>query len=146
MTMHDSLSFKGNVEKEVQSVDIIDDTIQKIMEKIQADPDVFFRQCLLDIHGTKYSYGQPIFFIEQEEVTYGIFYDLVADYLESIPGYKSVISETLFNESGYKLLNLCSSCFPIFLIIYIFGVGNKFWWVDENFSWLHWKWDYNLIQ
>ena len=55
--MHDSHSFEDNVEKEVESVDIIDDTIQKIMEKIQADPDVFFLQCLLDIHGTKYSYG-----------------------------------------------------------------------------------------
>ena len=41
--MHDSHSFEDSVEKEVQSVDIIDDTIQKIMEKIQADPDVFFR-------------------------------------------------------------------------------------------------------
>ena len=101
---------------------------------------------MLDIQGTKYSYGQPVFFIEQEEVTYGIFYDLVADYLESIPGYKSVISETTFDESGYKLLNICSSCFPIFLIIYIFGFGNKFWWVDEIFSWLHWKCDFNLIQ
>ena len=82
----------------------------------------------------------------QEEVTCGSFYDPVADYLDSIPGYKSVISETLFNKSGYKLLNICSSCFPIFLIIYIFGVGNKFWWVDQIFSWLHWKWDFNLIQ
>ena len=90
------------------------------MEKIQADPDVFFRQCLLDIHGTKYSYGQPICFIEQEEVTYGNFYDPVADYLESILSYKSVILETPFNESEYKLLDLFSSCFPIFLIIYIY--------------------------
>ena len=122
------------MEKEVQSVNIIDDTIQKTMEKIQADPDVFFRQCLLDIHGTKYSYGHLVFFIEQEEVTYGNFYDPVADYLESIPAYKYVISEKPFNESGYKLLNLCSSCFPIFLVIYILGVGNKFWWVDEIFS------------
>ena len=55
--MYDSYSFEDSVEKEVQIVDIIDDTIQKIPEKIQADPDVFFRQCLLDIHGTKYSYG-----------------------------------------------------------------------------------------
>ena len=86
-----------------------------------------------------------MFFIEQQ-VTYGSFYDPIADYLESIPGYKSVISETLFDESGYKLLNLCSSCFPIFLIIYIYGVGNKFWWVDQIFSWLHWKWDFDLIQ
>ena len=132
--MYDSYPFEDIVEKEVQSVDIIDDTIQKILEKIQADPDVFFCQCLLDIHGTKYSYRQPIFFIEQEEVTYGNFYDPVADYLESILSYKSVILETPFNESEYKFLDLCSSCFPIFLIIYIFGVGNKFWWVDEIFS------------
>ena len=53
--MPDSHSFEDSVEKEVQSVDIIDDTIQKIMEKIQADPDVLFCQFLLDIHGTKYS-------------------------------------------------------------------------------------------
>ena len=145
--MYDSYSFEDSVEKGVQLVDIIDDTIQKIMEKIQADPDVFFRQCLLDIHGTKYSYGQPIFFIEQEKVTLGNFYDLVADYLESILSYKSVILETPFDESDYKLLDLFSSCFPIFSdYIYIFRVGNKFWWVDEIFSWLHWKWDYNLIQ
>ena len=125
--MPDSHLFEDSVEKEVQSVDIIGDTIQKFTEQIQADPDVFHHQCLIDIHGTKYSYGQLVFFIELEEVTYGNFYDPVADYLESIPSYKSVISETLFNESGYKLLNLSSSCFPIFLIIYIFGVGNKFW-------------------
>ena len=56
--MHDSHSFEDSVEKEVQSVDIIEDTIQKFMEKIYVDPDVFFRQFLLDIHGTKYSYGQ----------------------------------------------------------------------------------------
>ena len=93
----------------------------------------FYRQCLLDIHGTKYSYGWPIFFIEQGKVTFGNFYDPVADYLESILSYKSVILETPFNESEYKLLDLCSSCFPIFLIIYIFGVENKFWWVDEFF-------------
>ena len=62
--MHDSHSFEDSVEKEVQTVDIINDTIQKILEKIQADPNVFFHQFLLDIHGTKYSYGQPIFFIE----------------------------------------------------------------------------------
>jgi len=137
-----SHSFEDSVEKEVQSVDIVDDTIQNFTEQIQADPDVFYHQCLIDIHGTKYSYGQP----EQEEVTHGNFYDPIADYLESIPSYKSVISETLFDESGYKLLNLCSSCFPIFLIIYIFGVGNKFWWVDQILSWLHWKWDFDLIQ
>ena len=79
------------------------------------------------------------FFIEREEVTFGNFYDPVADYLESILSYKSVILETPFDESEYKLLDLCSSSFPIFLIIYIFGVGNKFWWVDEVFSLLHWK-------
>ena len=118
--MPNSHSFEANVEKEVQGVDIVDDTIQKIMKKIQADPNVLYRQCLIDIHGTKYSYGQPIFFIEQEDVTYENFYDPVADYLESILGYKSVISETLFDESGYKLLILRSSCFPIFLIIYIY--------------------------
>ena len=133
------------MEKEVQSVDIIGDTIQKFTEQIQADPDAFYRQCLIDIHGTKYSYGQLVFFIEQEEVPCESFYDPVADYLESIPDYKSIISETLFDEIGYKLLNLCSSCFPIFLIIYIFGVGNKFWWVDQILSWLHWKWDFDLI-
>ena len=69
----------------------------------------------------------------------------MADYLESIPSCKSVILETLFDEGEYKLLDLYSSCFPIFLIIHIFGVGSKFWWVDEIFPWLHWKWDYNLI-
>ena len=141
-TRPDNHLFEDSVEKEVQSVDIVDYTIQKIMEKIQADSDVFYRQRLIDIHGTKYSFGQP----EQEELIYGSFYDPIADCLKSIPGYKSVISETLFDESGYKLLNLCSSCFPIFLIIYIFQVGNKFWWVDQIFSWLHWKWDFDLIQ
>ena len=63
-SMHDSYSFEDSVEKEVQLVDIIDDTVQKTLEQIQADPDVFYHQCLLDIHGKKYSYGQPIFFIE----------------------------------------------------------------------------------
>ena len=63
-SIHDSYSFKDSVEKEVQLVDIIDDTVQKILEQIQADPNVFYRQCLLDIHGTRYSYGQPRFFIE----------------------------------------------------------------------------------
>ena len=144
--IYDSHSFEDSGEKQVHLIDIINDTVQKDPEQIQADPDIFYRQCLIDIHGTKYSYGQHVFFIEQEEVTHGNFYDLVADYLESIPGYKSVISETLFDEGGYKLLNLCSSCFPIFLIIYIFGVGNKFWWVDQISSWLHWKWDFDLIQ
>ena len=81
---------------------------KKSLEKIQADLDVFYHQCLLDIHGTKYSYGQPIFFIEQEEVTFGNFYDPVADYLESILSYKFVILETPFDESEYKLLDLCS--------------------------------------
>ena len=95
--MHDSHSFEDSGEKEVQSVDIIDDTIQKNPEQIQVEPDVFYRQSLLDIHGTKYSYGQPIFFIEHEEVTYGNFYDPVADYLESILSYKSVILETTSN-------------------------------------------------
>ena len=119
--MHDSYPFEDSVEKEVQIVDIIDDTIQKNSEEIQANLDVFFRQCLLDIHGTKYSYGQPIFLIEQEEVTFGNFYDLVADYLESILSYNCVILETPFDESEYKFLDLCSSCFPIFLIIYIYS-------------------------
>ena len=143
--MYVSYPFEDSVEKEVHLVDIIDDIVQEIPQQIQADPDVFYRQYLVDIQGTKHSYGQPIFFIEQEKVTFGNFYDL-ANYLESILSYKSVILETLFDESEYKLLDLCSSSFPIFLIIYIFGVGNKFWWVDEVFSWLHWKWDYNLIQ
>ena len=80
---------------------------------------------MLDIHGTKYSYGQPIFFIEHEELTFGKFYDPMADYLESILSYKYVILETLFDESEYNLLDICSSCFPIFLIIYIFRVGNS---------------------
>ena len=71
--MYHSYPFEDSVEKEVHLVDIIDDTVQKILEQIQADPDVFYHQCLLDIHGTKYSYGQPIFFIEQEEVTFGSF-------------------------------------------------------------------------
>ena len=118
--MHDSHSFQDSVEKGVQLIDIVDDTIQKIMEKIQADPDVLFRQRLIDIHGTKYSYGQLVFFIEQEEVTCGSFYDPLAYYLYSIPCYKSVISETPFDESEYKLLYHYSSCFPIFLIIYIY--------------------------
>ena len=105
--MHDSYPFEDSVEKEVQSVDIIDDTIQKIMKKIQADPDVFFWQCLLDIHGTKYSYGQPIFFIEHEEVTFGNFYDPVADYLESTLNYKYFILETPFDESDYTYIQSC---------------------------------------
>ena len=42
--IHDSHSFEDSVEKEVQSVDIIDDIIQNNMEKIPADPDVFFSQ------------------------------------------------------------------------------------------------------
>ena len=61
--MYDSYPFGDSVEKEVQLIDIINDTVQKILEQIQADLDVFYCQCLLDIHGTKYSYGQPIFFI-----------------------------------------------------------------------------------
>ena len=52
--MYDSYPFVDSVEKEVQLVDIIDDTVQKNLEQIQADPDVFYRQCLLDIYGTKY--------------------------------------------------------------------------------------------
>ena len=70
----------------------------------------------------------------------------MAYYVESIPGYKLVILETSFDEGEYKLLDLYSSCFPIFMIIHIFGVGSKFWWVDEIFAWLQWKWYYNLIQ
>ena len=66
------------------------------------------------------------------------------DYLESILSYKFVILETSFDEREYKLLDLYSSYFQIFLIIHIFGVGSKFWWVDEIFAWLHGKWDYNL--
>ena len=62
--MPDSHLFEDSVEKDVQSVDIIGDTIQKFTEQIQADPNVFYRQCLIDIHGTKYSYGQLVFFIE----------------------------------------------------------------------------------
>ena len=54
--MYDSYPFEDSVEKEVQLVDIIDDTVQKILEQIQDYPDVFYRQFLLDIHGTKYSY------------------------------------------------------------------------------------------
>ena len=92
--MHDSHSFEDSGEKEVQLINIINDTIQKNPEQIQADPVVIYHQCLLDIHKTKYSYGQPIFFIEQEEVTFGNFYDPMADYLESILSYKSVILET----------------------------------------------------
>ena len=61
--MPDSHLFEDSVEKEVPSVDIIGDTIKKFTEQIQADPDAFYRQCLIDIHGTKYSYGQPVFFI-----------------------------------------------------------------------------------
>ena len=44
--MLDSHSFEDIVEKEGKSVDIVDDTIQKIMEKIQADPDVFLSPML----------------------------------------------------------------------------------------------------
>ena len=76
--MHDSYPFEDSVEKEVHLVDIIDDIVQKIPEQIQADPDVFYCQCLVDIHRTKHSYGQPIFFIEYEEVNFGNFYDPVA--------------------------------------------------------------------
>ena len=144
--MYDSYPFKDSVEKEVQLVDIMDDTVQKIPEQIQADPNVFYCQFLLDIHGTKYSYGQPILFIELKDVTYGYFYDLVPNYLDSTLNYKSFILETPFDESEYKFLDLFSSCCLIFLIIHIFGVGSKFLWVDEIFSWLHWIWDYNLIQ
>ena len=144
--MYNSYPFEDSVEKEVQLVDIIDDTVQEISEQIQANPDVFYYQFLLDIHGTKYSYGQPIFFIEHEEVTFGNFYDPVADYLESTLNYKSVILETSFDESEYKLLDLFSSCFSIFLIIHIFGVRSKFWLVDGILAWLHWKWDDNLTQ
>ena len=71
--MYDSYPFEDSVEKEVHLVDIIDDTTQKHPKQIQADPDVFYCQCLLDIHGTKYSLRQPIFFIEHEEVTFGNF-------------------------------------------------------------------------
>ena len=92
--MYDSYSFEDSVEKGVQLVDIIDDTVQKILKQIQVDLDVLYCQCLIDIHETKHSYGQPIFFIEHEEVTFGNFYDLVADYLESILSYRSVILET----------------------------------------------------
>ena len=55
--MHDSYPFEDSVEKEVQLVAIIDDTVQEILDLIQANPDVFYCQYLLDIHGTKYSYG-----------------------------------------------------------------------------------------
>ena len=72
--IHDSHSFEDSVEKEVQSVNIIGDTIQKFIEQIQADHDVFYHQCLIYIHGTKYSYGQLVFLIEQEEVTYESFW------------------------------------------------------------------------
>ena len=70
----------------------------------------------------------------------------MVDYLELTLNYKSFILETTFDESEYEMLDLCSSCFSIFLIIHIFGVGSKFWLVDEIFAWLHWKWDYNLIK
>ena len=59
--MHDSYPFEYSVEKKVQSADIIGDCIKKFTEQIQADPDVFYRKCLIDIHGTKYSYGQLVF-------------------------------------------------------------------------------------
>ena len=62
--MPHSYSFEDSVEKEVQSVDIIGDTIQKFTEQIQADLDVFYHQFLIDIHRTKYSYRQLVFFIE----------------------------------------------------------------------------------
>ena len=41
--MYDNYPFEDSVEKKVQLVDIIDDTVQKIPEQIQADPDVFYR-------------------------------------------------------------------------------------------------------
>ena len=63
----------------------------------------------------------------------------MADYLESKLSYKYVILETPFDESEYKLLDLCSSCFPIFMIIHIFRVGSKFWWVDEIFFLVTWE-------
>ena len=87
-SMYDSYPFEDSVEKEVHLVEIIDDTVQKIPQQIQADPDVFYRQCLVDIHRTKHSYGHPIFFIEQEEVTFGNFYDPMTYYLESTLNYK----------------------------------------------------------
>ena len=71
--MPNSHLFEDSGEKEVQSVGIIGDTIQKFTEQIQADPDVFYCQCHNDIHGKKYSYGQLVFFIEREEVTCGSF-------------------------------------------------------------------------
>ena len=46
---------------------------KKLWSKFRLILMFFYRQCLLDIHGTKYSYGQPIFFIEQEKVTFGNF-------------------------------------------------------------------------
>ena len=107
-SMYDSYPFEDSVEKEDQLVDIIVDTIQEILEQIQTDPNVFDRQCLYDIHGTKYSYGQPIFFTEQEEVTFGNFYDPVENYLESTLNYKSFILETTFDESEYDLLYIFS--------------------------------------
>ena len=86
--MYDSYLFEDSVEKEDQLVDIIVDIVQEILEQIQADPDVFDHQYLYDIHGAKYSYGQPIFFTEQEEVTFGNFYDPMTYYLESTLNYK----------------------------------------------------------
>ena len=106
--MYDSYPFEDSVEKEVQLVDIINDIVQEFPEQIQADLDVFCRQCLVDIQGTKHSYGQPIFFIEQEDVRFGNFYDPVANYLESTLNYKSFILETTFDESEYELLDLYS--------------------------------------
>ena len=40
--MHDSHLLEDSLEKEVQSVDIIGDTIQKVTEQIQADPQMSF--------------------------------------------------------------------------------------------------------
>ena len=76
---------------------------------------------------------------QQEEVIFGIFYDLVASYLDSIVNYEySIINliETDFNGGEYEL------CFSIFLIVYLLKFRSKFWLVDGIFAWLHWKWDY----
>ena len=45
--MHDSHLLEDNVEKGVQSVDIIGDTTQNPPEQIQADPDVFITNACL---------------------------------------------------------------------------------------------------
>ena len=44
--MYDGYPFEESMKKEVQLVDIIDDTVQKNLEQIQPDPNVFLSPML----------------------------------------------------------------------------------------------------